>query len=138
MSGTLDPADRVEIAELFARLARLLDDGRHEDIHTVYAPDVVVHSPRTDLHGIDEVLGFLRRSRVETEHTQHVNGGVLVTVDGARVEASVNQLVHYYHSPGDPPHRSSGLRLTYTVVPTPAGWRVREGWITLAWTTAPR
>jgi hypothetical protein len=52
---------------------------------------------------------------------------------GDRVEASANQLVHYYRT-GQPPHRSSGLHLTYTVARTPAGWRFREGRVTLAWT----
>jgi hypothetical protein len=133
MSRIVEPIDRLEITELFARLACLLDEGRHEDVRTVYAEDVVVHSPRGHLHGVDEVVEFLRRSTVEGEHTQHVHGGVLVRAVGDRVEASANQLVHYYRT-GEPPHRSSGLRVAYTVAHTPAGWRFREGHITLAWT----
>jgi len=133
MSGKIDVADRLEIAGLFARLARMLDERRYEDVHTVYAEDVVVHSPRGgELHGIEEVLAYLRRSGVEGEHTQHVHGDVLVSVDGDRVQASANQLVHYYRT-GEPLHGSSGLRLVYTVVRTPAGWRFREGRLTLAW-----
>jgi ketosteroid isomerase-like protein len=134
MSENTQVADHLEIAELFARLARLLDEGRHEDVRTVYADDVVVRSPRGDeLHGVDEVIAFLRQSRVEGEHTQHVHGDVLVDVDGDRAEASANQLVHRYRT-GQPPHRRSGLRLAYTVVRTPAGWRFHEGQLTLAWT----
>ncbi|GIH10400.1 hypothetical protein Rhe02_84670 [Rhizocola hellebori] len=137
MSATIELADRVEIAELFARLARLLDDGRIYDINTVYADDVVVRSPRAELHGIEEVLAFLRTSKVEGEHTQHVNSDVLVTVDGDQVRASASQLVHYFRA-GEAPHRSSGLRLAYRVVKTPAGWRFREGQLTLAWSkTSP-
>jgi len=129
-------ADRLEIAELFARLARLLDEDRHDDVRTVYAEDVAVRSPRGALHGADEVIAFLRRSRIEGEHTQHVNGDVLVDVDGDRAEASANQLVTYYRT-GEPPHRRSGLRLAYSAVRTPAGWRFREGRITLAWGEGP-
>jgi SnoaL-like domain len=132
MSGNIGPADRIEIAELFARLARLLDEDRHEDVHTVYDRDVVVRSPRGEVHGIDEVLALLRRSRVEGEHTQHVNGDVLVSVDGDQIMATANQLVTYYRT-GEPPHRRSGLRLAYTAARTPAGWRFREGRVTLAW-----
>jgi hypothetical protein len=133
MSGNLELADRIEIAELFARLARLLDEGRPEDVHTVYAEDVVVRSPRVELHGIDEVVAHLRGSQVEDEHTQHVHGDVLVSMDGDRVLASANQVVYYYRT-GEPSDRSSGLRMAYTVVRTPAGWRFREGRLTLAWT----
>ncbi len=135
MSGTIEPADRIEIAELFARLARLLDERRHEDAHTVYAEDVVVRSPRGgELHGVDEVIAYLRRSENQDEHTQHIHGDVLVTMNGDRVEASANQVVHFYRA-GQPPHTSSGLRLAYTAARTPAGWRFREGRLSLAWTT---
>ena len=125
-------ADRLEIMALFPRLARMLDEGRHEDARTIYAEDVVVRSPRGELRSVDEVIAFLRRSQVEGEHTQHVNGDVLVDVNGDRAEASANQLVHYYRT-GEPPHRRSGLRLAYTAVRTPAGWRFCEGQLTLAW-----
>ena len=135
MSERTQTADRVEIAELFARLAGLLDEGRHEDVRTVYADDVVVRSPRGELHGVDEVIAFLRRSRVAGEHTQHINGDVLVSVAGDRAEASASQLVHYYRT-GEPPHRRSGLRLAYVAVRTPAGWRFHEGRLTLAWSQA--
>ncbi|MFF4713379.1 nuclear transport factor 2 family protein [Streptomyces eurythermus] len=126
-------ADRVEIAELLARLARLLDEGRHEDISTVYHHDITVRSPRAELHGLDEVAAHLRRSRVEGENTQHVHGDVLVRVDGDRAEATANQLVYFYRD-GEPPHRTSGLRVACTTVRTPAGWRIGELRITLAWT----
>lgn len=134
MSGNTQITDRLDVTELFARLARLLDEGRHEDVGTVYAEDVVVRSPRGgELHGVDEVTALLRRSRVEGEHTQHVHGDVLVAVDGDRAEATASQLVHYYRT-GEPPHRRSGLQLAYTAVRTPAGWRFHEGQVTLVWT----
>jgi SnoaL-like domain len=132
MSTSIGLADRLDIAELFGRLARLLDEGRFADVHTVYARDVVVRSPRAELRGIDQVIEYLRRSRVEGEHTQHMHGDVLVTIDGDRVEASANQLVHYYRT-GEPSHRCSGLRMAYAVTRTPEGWRFQEGRLALAW-----
>jgi ketosteroid isomerase-like protein len=126
-------ADRAEMADLFARLADLLDEGRHDDAHTVYHDDVVVHSPRGgELHGLDEVTAYLKRSQVEGERTQHVHGGVLVHVDGDRAKATANELVYFYRD-GEPPHRTSGLRTACTAVRTPAGWRFSELHITLAW-----
>jgi hypothetical protein len=133
MSEITEIADRLDIAELFARLARLLDEGRPEDVHTIYAEDVVVRSPRAELRCVDAVIAFLRRSRVAGEHTQHVHGDVLVDVVGDRAQASANQVVHYYRT-GKPPHRRSGLRMAYAATRTPAGWRFREGQLTLAWT----
>jgi 3-phenylpropionate/cinnamic acid dioxygenase small subunit len=126
--------DRTEIIELFARLARLLDEGRYDDAHAIYTEDVVVRTPRGgELHGINEVTAFLRRSQVDGERTQHLHGDVLVNVDTDRAEASANQLVYFYRD-GEPPHRTSGLRLAHTAVRTPAGWRFREAQLKLAWT----
>jgi ketosteroid isomerase-like protein len=127
-------SDRVEIAELFARLSRLLDEESYEDAHAVYADDVVVRSPRGgELRGVEEVIDYLRRSGVEGQRTQHVHGDVLVDVDGDEAAASANQLVHFYRD-GRPPHRTSGLRVACTAARTPAGWRFSEARITLAWT----
>jgi hypothetical protein len=126
-------ADRLDITELFARLSLLLDENRHDDIHTVYTEDVEVRSPRADVHGIDEVTAFLRQSQVVDERTQHNHSNVLVDLDGDEATASANQLVYYFRD-GEPPHQTSSVRLTYKAVRTAAGWRFREGRITLAWT----
>ena len=130
---TTDPTtDRVEIAELFARLANLLDEFRHDDIGTVYHDDVVVHTPRGELHGLGEATAHLKQSQVEGQHTQHIHGDVLVHLDGDRATATANQLVYVY-TPGEAPHRTSGLRSASTAIRTPAGWRITDMRITLAW-----
>ncbi|MEV4171304.1 nuclear transport factor 2 family protein [Nonomuraea sp. NPDC049709] len=127
-------ADRIEIADLFTRFARLLDEQRWDDADTVFAADVAVHSPRGgELHGIDKVVGFMRQGEVEGQHTQHTTTDLLVEVDGDRADASANSLVYYYRD-GQAPHFTGGLRMTSTVVRTPAGWRLREVQITPAWT----
>ncbi|MEV0405799.1 nuclear transport factor 2 family protein [Actinoallomurus sp. NPDC050550] len=126
-------ADRLEIADLFARLARLLDEKRWEDADTVFADDMAVYSPRNgELHGIDKLVAFMRQAEVAGEHTQHVTTDLLVDVDGDQAAASANSLVYFYRD-GQAPHRTSGLRLACTAVRTPAGWRLRESRTTLAW-----
>lgn len=127
-------ADRIEIADLFSRFALLLDEGRWEDVDTVFADDVVVHSPRGgELRGIDSVAGFMRKGEVEGQHAQHTTTDLLVDIDGDRAAVSANSLVYYYRD-GQAPHFTGGLRLVGTVVRTPAGWRFREQRITPAWT----
>lgn len=127
-------ADRLEITDLFTRLAQLLDERRWDDAATIYTDDVVVHSPRAgEIHGLDAAVAFLRGSEVEGEHTQHVTTDLLVDVDGDTAQAAANSLVHFYRD-GEAPHRTSGLRLAGTAVRTPVGWRIRESRITLAWT----
>ncbi|MEV0148234.1 MULTISPECIES: nuclear transport factor 2 family protein [unclassified Nonomuraea] len=127
-------ADRIEIADLFSRFARLLDEKRWEDAGTVFADDVVVHSPRGgELRGIDKVAGFLRQSEVEGQQSQHTTTDLLVDLDGDQAAASACSLVYYYRD-GQAPHFTGGLRLAATVVRTPAGWRIREQRIMPAWT----
>ncbi|MFC7326584.1 nuclear transport factor 2 family protein [Marinactinospora rubrisoli] len=127
--------DRLEIAELFARLSRLLDEARHDDAGTVYTDDVVVRSPRGLLRGVDEVTAHLRAHQLPGERTQHVHGDILVTVDGDHASASANQLVYFYRD-GRPPHRESGVRLRYTAVRTPDGWRFDTAHIAVAFQRA--
>ncbi|MFI6793327.1 nuclear transport factor 2 family protein [Nonomuraea sp. NPDC050383] len=127
-------ADRMEIADLFSRFARLLDEKRWEDAGTVFTDDVAVHSPRGgELRGLDKVVGFMRQSEVEGQQAQHITTDLLVDVDGDQAAASAYSLVHYYRD-GQAPHFTGGLRMTGTVVRTPAGWRIREQRITPAWT----
>lgn len=126
--------DRLDIAELFARLAHLLDNNDVDNLDTVYTEDVEVHSPRGgELHGLAAATEYLRDSQVVTERTHHVNTDILITLDGDQAEASANQLVHFFRE-GEPPHQKSGLHTTYTAVRTPKGWRFRTARITLAWT----
>lgn len=133
MSAAAPTADRAEIADLFAHLANLLDECRHDDAATVFHDDIVGRSPRGELRGLDEMTAFLKRSQVEGEHTQHVHGDVLVHVDGDRAKATANQLVYFYRD-GEAPHRTSGLRVACTSVRTPSGWRFSDMHVTLAWT----
>ncbi|GLY79058.1 nuclear transport factor 2 family protein [Actinoallomurus iriomotensis] len=134
MSTDTPVADRIEIADLFTRFARLLDEGHWEDLDTVFTDDVAVHSPRGgELRGIGEVLGFMRQAEVEGQHTQHTTTDLLVDVDGDQAAASANSIVYYYRD-GQAPHFTGGLRQDYTAVRTPAGWRIREVRIMPAWT----
>jgi hypothetical protein len=55
-------ADRIEIADLFTRLARLLDEQRWEDADTVFTDDVAVYSLRAgELRGIDNSFVYFYR-----------------------------------------------------------------------------
>jgi ketosteroid isomerase-like protein len=133
MSTDLLIPARTEIADLFARLTRLLDEGRYEDADAIYTHDVVVHPPRGgELRGIDGVVDHLRQARIADEHTQHLISDLLVEFDGEQAVATANQLVYVYRD-GRSPHQTSGLRLTYTAVRTPSGWRFREAKLALAW-----
>lgn len=121
--------DRLAITDLAARHGRWLDGeaGRSEDFFT---DDVEVVSPRARLSGLPAVAEFLARAR--DEHSHHRLTDVLVEVDGDRGRLRANQVVDFFE-PGRPPHRTAGLLVTYGVVRTPAGWRIRRSDIELVW-----
>ncbi|MGW2592800.1 nuclear transport factor 2 family protein [Streptomyces sp. NPDC001515] len=124
--------DRTEVAELFARLGLLLDERRIEDAGTVYHEQVVVRSPKGELHGLDEVTALLKRSTSGDERSQHTYTGVVVRLDGDRARTTANGVTYFFRE-GAAPHRTSGLRMTCEAVRTPAGWRFADARIELAW-----
>lgn len=125
--------DRIEIADLFSRLSRLLDEKRWDDANTVFAQDISISSPRNgELDGLDELVEAMRRAEKPDELTQHVTTGLLVELDGDRATASANSVTYFFRD-GEAPFRTAGLRLDCVVVRTPAGWRLRESRTTLAW-----
>lgn len=125
-------ADRYEIAELLSRLATVLDDRRFDDLRTVYTDDAEAVSPRGNLHGVGEIIDVLSRASRPDEQTLHINGAVVVDVDGDRAEVSSNQLV-YFFAEGEAPHRFSGGRATYSAARTPDGWRLTRAHIVPRW-----
>lgn len=125
-------ADRIEISDLFARFALLLDERRWDDAHTVFAADVRVNSPRVQVQGIDKVVAFMRQGEVEGERSQHTTTDLLVTVDGDHAAAQGNSLVFYYRD-GQPPHQTAGLRQVCTATRTASGWRLSEVQVVPAW-----
>ncbi|TDC75806.1 nuclear transport factor 2 family protein [Micromonospora sp. KC606] len=124
--------DRVEIAELVARLARALDERRFDDLRTVYAADAETSSPRGAHAGIDEIVDVVRRTSPEEESTQHFNTDVVVDLDGDRAEVNTHQLVYFFRR-GEAPHRTAGVQARYVAVRTPAGWRFARAQICPRW-----
>lgn len=126
-------ADRLEIADLFARLNDLHDGLRYDETHTVFTDDAVVRSPRADeLRGLEEVTAFLKRSPVEGERTLHTTTDVRTDVDGDTARAAANAFTYFYRE-GEAPHRTGALRVTGQVRRTPEGWRFCDLRMALAW-----
>lgn len=124
--------DRAEIAELVARLARVLDERRFDELRNVYLPDAQTSSPRGTLRGVDEIVDTLRRTSPPDELTQHFNTNVVVDLDGDRAQVSTDQLVYFFRQ-GEAPHETAGVDARYTAVRTPAGWRFAHAQISPRW-----
>lgn len=135
-TATLDPTiqqlvDHRAVEHLLTGLGHWLD-GAGGDPADIYDPDVVVHSPRGEFRGLDEILARVAPSNDDDGRTQHFFTDVVVEVDGDRAVAHANQLVQFF-LPGEPPHRTSGLRVRYELARRGDGWRLTGAEHTLAW-----
>ncbi|MFD5830674.1 nuclear transport factor 2 family protein [Lentzea sp. NPDC060358] len=129
----MSTSDRLEINVLFSKLARLLDEKRWNDAHTVFDRDISISSPRNgEIEGLDAFVEAMRDAEKPDEFTQHVTAGLLVELDGDRATASANSVTYFFRA-GEAPFRTAGLRLDCVAVRTPAGWRLRESRTTLLW-----
>ncbi|MEV0284126.1 nuclear transport factor 2 family protein [Kribbella sp. NPDC050820] len=124
-------ADRLEITDLFAELARVLDEGTPDELRNVYTKDVVVQSPRGgEIHGIDDVVAFV--AATADAKTQHLHSNIVVILDGDRADATATQLVFFFRE-GEAPHHRAGVHTKYSAVRTPAGWRFDRATISPVW-----
>lgn len=123
--------DRQAVERLLTRLGHWLD-GRGGDPADIYDPTIVVHSPRGEFRGLDDIVARVARADADPERTQHFFTDVVVDVDGDRAVARANQLVQFF-LPGAPPHRTSGLRVRYELARRGDGWRLTGAEHTLAW-----
>ena len=134
-------SDRLEITDLFARWARLLEEKRWDDAGTVFSDDVVLHTPRVGdsaIHGLAASVAYLHEVSAQgAGRSQHFTTDILVEVDGDTAAATANSLVYFYRD-GEPAHMSSGLRLTYEAVRTSKGWRFSELTTKHLWTQGER
>lgn len=134
-------SDRLDITDLFARWARLLEEKRWDDADTVFSDDVVLHTPRVGesaIHGLADAVAYLHQvSAVGDGRSQHFTTDILIDVDRDTASATANSLVYFYRE-GEAASMSSGLRLTYEAVRTPKGWRFSELTTKHLWTQGER
>ena len=138
-------SDRQAIADLIARLGRMLDDKRFDDAEAILAPEVAVHTPGGLANGREAVVGQARRNH--TVQTQHVITDVLVELEGDRARASANLIVTF--GPDAPDSRLTingseltesnlmlGERYRFGAARGPSGWRLTSVEVARVWSSS--
>ena len=131
MTDAQELLDRQDIIDVLHRLGRWLD-GRGGDPTAIYDTDVVVHSPRGEIVGIERAIEVAAPSDDPTERTQHLLSDVLVDVVGDTAVVTANQLVRFFR-PGEAPWRTSGLAVEYVMARRTEGWRMAGATMQLQW-----
>jgi hypothetical protein len=120
-----DLLDRDEIATLVHRLGASLDEGRFEDLRTIFVADATARTPGGLAEGLDALIAQASRNHSPEDHIQHVITNILVDLAGDRAGVRANLVVTFAHGPGVPsPHRQLGEVYRFDARRTPGGWRL--------------
>ena len=145
--------DGDAIARLVYRLGVALDEGRFEDLRSIFTPDASASTPGGTASGIDAVVAQAARNHTPDTVTQHVISNVLTDVDRSGSSATVraNLVVVFAGVSGDEAETQAGgpplarpatftLGETYrfTAARTPEGWRLSRVETTPLWSTGTR
>ena len=75
-------ADRNAIIDLAVRYTWALDTRNVEGLRDIFTPDATALLRGVECNGVDEIIARVGGSILRLDHTQHLVGNHLVTVDG--------------------------------------------------------
>jgi SnoaL-like domain len=123
--------DRSEITDLVYRLGVCLDEGRFDEMRTLFVEEATARTPGGTAEGREALVAQARRNHRSDERIQHVTTNLLVAPDGDRATVRANLVVHFAPSgdpaggaaPAPPARFVLGEVYRFDVVRTPQGWR---------------
>lgn len=122
--------DRNEITDLVYRLGVSLDEGRFDEMRSLFVERATARTPGGTAEGRDALIAQASRNHRPDERIQHATTNLLVELDGDRAKVRANLVVHF--APPADPHGSAlappvqfslGEVYRFDVVRTPQGWR---------------
>ena len=134
--------DSDAITRLVHRLGVALDEGRFEDLRSIFTADASASTPGGTASGIDAVVAQAARNHTPETVTQHAISGVLIDVDGSGSSATVraNLVVTFAPAsaargpaPAPPATYTLGETYRFTAASTPSGWRLSSVETTPLW-----
>jgi hypothetical protein len=137
-------ADREEISRLVHRLGTTLDEGRFDDLRSLYTEDATARTPGGAATGIDALVAQASRNHSSDDVHQHVITGVLVDLDadGERANVRANLVVVFARRDpsaapptpfGPEPPTVLGEVYRFTARRTAEGWRLASVATTPLW-----
>ena len=122
--------DRLAVTELVTRLYVLLDEGRYDELGTVYAADVELEFPNAQARGLDEVVERARTRFERYDRAQHFTTDVLVDLDGDHARVRSNHWAVQVHAGG---RFEAGLVHHFDAARRSDGWRLTRGRADVVW-----
>lgn len=120
--------DRHEVADLVHRLGEYLDEGRFDELRSLFVEDAIARTPGGTAEGREALIAQARRNHRAQDRIQHVTTNLLIDLkdDGGTVRA--NLVVHFAPRTDEralAPQVQFALGEVYrfAVTRTPEGWR---------------
>ena len=117
--------DRHELAELVHRLGTALDDGRFDELRTIFVSEASARTPGGTAAGLDAMIAQAARNHSTDEHIQHVISDVLIDLDGDRASLRAKLVVTFSAAAGSAGWPTwMGERYRFAARRTAQGWRL--------------
>lgn len=132
--------DHREIADLVARSLVAIDEGRFDDLRTIYTEDSSASAPGGQAQGRDAIIAQVSGNHTAERTSQHLVGDVVVDLNGDTAQVRANVFAAFAPSApdGTSPLAPSaqvtfGTVYRYRAIRTPDGWRLSGVDITPLW-----
>jgi hypothetical protein len=126
--------DHDEIATLIHRLGACLDEGRFDDMRSLFVEDATARTPGGLAEGIDAMIVQASRTHSPDEGIQHLISDELIDVDGDRASVRANLIVTFAPRTAAPARSSQGEIYHFDAQRTSHGWRLARVEAIPVWT----
>lgn len=137
--------DRSQITDLVYRLGMRLDEGRFDELRSLFIEEATVRTPGGLAEGREALVAQASRNHPPDERIQHVITNVLIDLDGDRANVRANLVVHSASladgekpAPAPPVRYSLGEVYHFGAVRTGDGWRLSRVEAVPVWMSGSR
>jgi 3-phenylpropionate/cinnamic acid dioxygenase small subunit len=127
--------DRQDVEDLVQRLAACLDEGRFDDMTSLFTADATVRTPGGAAEGRDALVAQAVRNHTPDIATQHLIGGALVELTEHTAAVRANALVTFADRTNGRPELMMGEVYRFTARRTDEGWRLTSVETVPTWRT---
>jgi hypothetical protein len=133
--------DRADITDVVHRLGVCLDEGRFDEMRTLFVDDATARTPGGTAEGRDALVEQASRNHPSDRRIQHMITNVVVDQAGDAAEVRANLVVHFAQAgdavgaPATPLGYTLGEVYRFRAVRTAGGWRLARVEAEPVWTS---
>jgi SnoaL-like domain len=122
-----------DIEDLVQRLTACLDEGRFDDMGSLFTGDATARTPGGAAEGRDALIAQAARNHSPDKATQHLIGGVQIELAEHTATARANALVTFADRSDGRPALVMGEVYRFAARRTDEGWRLTRVETTPTW-----